>query len=121
MYEFEPGDMVRVPKAGNKTGTVIDFTCEYGEHLVYIQFDDGSRSLRYQDFEVENLTDHYEYAVKYTNPDGYTYPLSDKSWTTLDEAKAELAHEEETNSSEPEYRWSMKLVKRLKAGKIEEV
>lgn len=125
--EFEIGDRVElsdwlIEAVGTNLGTINCHFCEYGEHMVGIDFDNGKYKELNESVVQKVLTDHYEYTVTATIGD-HTYFWY--AWGTLSEAEDSFLHlmylEEQNSFIEGRESATYKLVKRRKAGKVENV
>lgn len=131
MSELEEGDKVKVLHAWKREGDegVIEYTfCEYGDHRVCVMFEDGDR-LELDEGNVEYLgPDKYEYSVQFQCGDsahGGWMSILDHDWMTKKSAEGWLSNYEAANkvmirNSQQEFS-AARLVKRRKAGKVEQV
>jgi hypothetical protein len=110
--KFEPGDKVSVE---GEIGYVRDYFCDEGHHMVEVDF--GHRvTIYHEGWVVYEGEDRYEYAVRLTKK-GTDEPIPDRLvWMTKAEAQADINL---LGGSSKFYNYN--LVKRLKAGPIEEV
>lgn len=101
-------------------GTVQGYVCEYGDHYVGVKFDSRRNTSELHEDYLEAVEDPYEYGIQTILADGTVLKVNEYDWHSQDMA-------EKVRESRLE-RWSWmgskntaKLVKRRKAGQIEDV
>lgn len=102
-------------------GTVVYPFCDYGEHRVAVKWDDeeAMAEIGYEMYETAVLLveDPYEYGVQLSSSHGPGRIRKD-DWMVLEDAQNEL---EAFEGDDGHDLLTYKLVKRRKAGKVEDV
>jgi hypothetical protein len=133
MYKFKKGDTFKVG-TGETAYEVIREELEGGNLWAVIAGTEHGRfrfNNKYDDLTlIAKAEDPYEYAVIQSTPKNGDHPPHEEEWTTRTDAernlRAELAAQEVRKTFRPEEDypfkdWKFRIVKRRKAGKIEEL